>query len=146
LVLLVLVLLTIFGITSATTTDTEFKVINGERNYIENFYVADSAWKEGGPWLEDRETPPDEINTDDDDIVRNFGGGGEDEDNEDLADGTEDGTIDKIPYWYNITYEEDKLVPGSGPDYRSFLYTSEANADRSVEIEVKLSKTYKTGY
>lgn len=152
--LLVLVLLTIFGMTSLTTTDNELQVVKGERDYLQDFYVSDSAWKEGGGWLDNQGNPPDFINTDADplfeNIVKNFGASQvADSYNTGMADGTQDGTISNVPYWYSIENDPTQTeynVPGMGEGYISFWYTSVANADRSQQIQVDLSKIYKTGY
>jgi hypothetical protein len=157
--LLVLVLLTIFGITSLTTTDSDLQVVSGERNYLQDFFVAESAGKEGARWLSDRGVPPDYVNTNADpsyeDYVKNFGDSGTADDyNDDLDDGTADGKINEgtsaeVDYWYSI---EDIVanrvynVPGEAPGSNMFWYESTANADRSQEIHVELSKIYRTGY
>ena len=79
-------------------------------------------------------------------IVRNYGDGGQDQTNDSFGAGTEDNTIDGTPYWYRLAYTTDTVAPGSGEDYRRFYYLSTANANRSQEIEVTLSKIFKVGY
>lgn len=145
--LLLLVVLTIFGISSITTSDIDLKVASGERDYIQDFFIAESAWKEAGIWLEIQSTIPEDVNTTGDDIVKNYGTGTvANELNEDLDDDTQDGTTSEIPYWYRLTYMADTTASGNGPDSRRFWYTAEANADRSQRINVQLTNIYKVGY
>lgn len=152
--LLVLVLLTIFGTTSLTTTDSELQVVSGERDYLQDFFVAESAWKVGARWLSDRGVPPDYVNSSADpnfvDYVKNYGDSGTADDyNTNLGDGTEDDYINGVPYWYNI---EDIVasrvydVPGESPGSNMFWYESTANADKAQQVRVELTKIYRTGY
>lgn len=150
--LLALALVTLFGISSIDTTCIELKIVRNERMYQRCFYVADSGWKDGACWLEGKRKAPSKINVtpslSDDElkIVRNFGDGAADVLNDDFPDNSEDGTIDTIPYWYNIQYSKDQIVAGSGKGYREFIYIVRSNANREHEIEVRLKKIYKTGY
>lgn len=148
LTLLLLVVLTIFGISSITTSDIDLKVASGERDYIKDFFVAESAWKEAGIWLDTQSTIPRELNTDADNIVRNYGDGDTDETNAGFGEGTEDGTSsdDNIPYWYKLAYMSDTAAGGNGKDARRFWYQATANADRAQQIEVQLTNIFKVGY
>lgn len=155
--ILILAVLTILGVSSINTSTTELKIVRNERIYQCNFYIADSAWKYGAYWLEGQTKPPDARNspapaspTEEQEaaakIVRNFGDGGQDVQNDSFPDGTEDGTIDNIPYWYNVQYDKDEIIPGSGKDYRTFTYIVKANANKKQEIQVRLKKIYKVSY
>lgn len=151
--LLVLVLLTIFGMTSLTTTESELQVVSGERSYLQDFFTAESAWKRGARWLSDQGIPPEYVNSGADaeyvDYVKNYGGFDEDDYNTTLDDGTQDGVSNGVPYWYNIeeiVANRDYDVPGEAPGSKLFWYESTANADRSQQIKVELSKIYRTGY
>lgn len=152
--LLILVVLTILGISATTTSTIEFKIVHNEKSYQRNFYVADSAWNYGAYWLEVKSKPPDKINTNTNagfspeqlKLVRNFGDGAADVLNDIFPDNTEDGTINSIPYWYNVQYHQDAVVPGSANNYREFTYIVKSNANKKQEIEVGLKKIYKVGY
>jgi hypothetical protein len=51
-----------------------------------------------------------------------------------------------VPYWYQVEYVQDRIVPGSGSDWREFLYNVRSNANQTQEIEVALAKIYRVGY
>lgn len=150
--LLILSALTILGISSITTNTIELKIVRNERIYQRDFYIADSGWKDGAYWLEEKSKAPSKINSDGSlseeelKLVRNFGDGVVDVLNDTFPDNTEDDTIDAIPYWYNVQYDQDGIVAGSGKDYREFSYIVKSNANREQEIEVRLKKIYKVGY
>ncbi len=143
--ILILVMLTIFGISSNSSSNIDIQIVRSERDYVQEFYVADSAWKDGGNWLDGMSNPPFEANATGP-IVRNFGDGGTGVLNDDFPVSTEDNTINGVPYWYRATYDSDAAVPGSGPEYRSFEYIVTSNANKTQEIDVFLSKIYKIGY
>ena len=151
---LILLILTVLGMSSNTSSTIDLQIAANDREYVQDFYVADSGWKAAVNWLEIKAAPPEKVNADTDE-VRNFGGGSSRVDGdgdltfdepEDLTDGTEDATIDGTPYWYNVTYESDEIEPGSGKSYRKFTYSARSVADKAHEIEVQLSKVYKVGY
>ncbi len=148
--LMILVFLTLIGIAVTRTAQIEVRVAHNERVYERVFYVADSGWNEGALWLDDptrAAAPPPTVNTDlSDQTVRNFGDGGTDVTNDDFPSGTEDGSLDGIPYWYRVTYVGSEHLPGSGKEYRGFTYRVTSNADGTQEVEVRVSKIYKVGY
>lgn len=150
--LLILAILTILGISSTSTTDVELKIVSNERQYQRDFYIADSVWQLGGYWLEDQAVAPSPINTDAGftadqlQIVRNFGDAAADDLNDSFTDGTEDGNISAIPYWYNIQYDDNETVAGSGAEFRKFNYIVKANANKKQQIDARVSKIYKIGY
>ncbi len=147
--LMILSLLTLIGIAVTRTAQIEIRVAHNERVYQRDFYVADSGWNEGSLWLDATwpAAPPPTVNTDlSDQTVRNFGGGGTDVTNDNFPSGTEDGTLDGIPYWYRVTSAGSENVPGSGKEYRGFTYNVTSNANGTQEVEVKVSKIYKVGY
>jgi Tfp pilus assembly protein PilX len=143
LALIMLAILTIIGISSSTTSTIELQIVRNERIFQRDFYIADSIWKYGAYWLEDKSTAPPFINTT---IVRNFGDGAAGVLNNTFPDGTEDGSIDTTPYWYNIEYNKNEIIPGSGQDYRKFYYLVKSNANKKQEIDVGVAKVYKIGY
>jgi len=146
--LLLLLLITIMGTSSITTSTFEVQISDNERRYQNDFYAADSGWMQAVLWLDNQDLPPSTVNTSGD-IVRNFGNGGQDVQNTDYPDGAEDGTVNGIAYWYQVTNlpdDSNKPVSGYGPNYRGFAYTTTCNANRTQEIEVKLTKVFRTGY
>ncbi len=147
--LLLLLLITIMGTASITTSTFEVQISDNEKRYQNDFYAADSGWMQGVLWLENQDLPPSTKNTGSDNIVRNYGNGGQDVLNTDYSAGTQDGSINNVPYWYQITYLPDesmKTVSGYGPNYRSFAYTTVCNANGTQAIEVKLTKVFRVGY
>lgn len=150
--LLILVVLTILGISATTTSTIEFKIVQNEKIYQRNFYIADSGWNYGAYWLEAKSKAPAKINANAGfsaeqlKLVRNFGDGAADVLNDIFPNNTQDGTINSIPYWYNVQYDKDAVVPGSANNYREFVYIVKSNANKKQEIEVGLKKIYKVGY
>ncbi|MBC8379369.1 MAG: hypothetical protein H8E62_09350 [Planctomycetes bacterium] len=143
--LLVLCILTLLGISGTNTTTIDLQIASNERQYIEEFYVADSGWKQAANWIDNLAAPPPSINTSGT-AVRNYGGGGEDVTNSTFPNGTEDAAIDGVPYWYNVEYVSDSISPGTGAGYRMFTYSSTCNANKYQEIEVRLTKLFRVGY
>ena len=146
--ILMLLLLTLMGTFALTTTDIEITISGNEKQYLKEFYVSDSAWKETLPWLNNKAAPPPKINIGDpnDIIVKNFGDGGDGVTNETFPEGSEDGTLAQIPYWNKVAYLSDTFAPGSSKDFRRFNYLTTSNASGHQEIEVRLFKIYKVGY
>jgi len=149
---LILAVLTILGISSMNTSDIELQIVSNERLYQRDFYIADSAWKYGAYWLDVKPRAPSIINTDQSfteeqlKIVRNFGDASADDLNDNFIDGTNDGAIDSVPYWYNVQYDKNQTIAGSGQNYRNFCYIVKSNANKKQEIEVRVAKIYKIGY
>lgn len=147
---LILCLLTILGLASTTTTTIDLRIAANDRDYVKEFYVADSGWRAAAVWLGDLGGPPDRLNStgdpDVEDLVRNFGDGAADVPNSNFPAGTQDDIMDGINYWYNVEYEKDEVETGSGPGYRRFSYNSRSVANGLQEVEVRLSKVYKVGY
>jgi Tfp pilus assembly protein PilX len=147
--LLLLLLITIMGTSSITTSTFEIQISDNERKYQKDFYAADSGWMQAVLWLDNQIAPPATVNSSPDNTVRNFGNGGAGVLNDGFSAGTEDGTINGVPYWYkivNLPDESMKSVAGYGPDYRSFAYEATCNANGTQEIAVKLTKIFKLGY
>jgi Tfp pilus assembly protein PilX len=145
--MLLLMLLTLMGTFALMTTNIEIQIAANEKDYLREFYVTDSAWKEITPWLNRHGIPPSKINTSlEDNVVKNFGNGGNGILNDSFPHGTEDGELSGIPYWNKVEYVSDTKAAGSGKGYRRFNYRVKSNAGRRQEIEVTLSKVYKVGY
>lgn len=150
---LILVFLTIIGISAINTSTFEMQIVGNEHRYQIDFYVADSGWKEGAMWLESLAGPPPEVNPGSDSFVRNWGNRGGDDPPPTLQDtdvlaNPDNNTLSQfgIPYWYQVEYEEDGTVAGSGKGLREFVYRIASNANQTQEIEVIVAKQYKVGY
>ncbi len=147
--LMLLLLITIMGMSSVSTSTFEVQISDNERKYQNDFYAADSGWMQAVLWLESQNSPPATVNSSPDYTVRNYGNGGANVLNDTFSAGTEDGTINGIPYWYkvvNLPDESMKSVPGYGADYRTFTYEATCNANGTQEIAVKLTKIFRLGY
>ncbi len=159
--LLVLSILTFIGIAATNTTNFELKIAGNERVAYQRFYIADSGWKQSGPFLNTLATPPAYINVKSADVdynyvwddykhlVRNFG------DRTDFPDANDppedypvDGSVSGLPYWYRIQHEPDldRKAAGFGPEYRDFRYQVSCNADGTTEVNTIVRKVYKVGY
>ena len=151
-----LALLTLVGVSSISTSTTEVRIAsNAQYNKIE-FYIADSGWRQGAMWLNENAGPPIFKNSSGN-IVRNYGDGDPDNLNNDLVDGTEDSPNDAtpndmssyaIPYWFKVIHlpDETEFVSGSNKNYQRYFYNVNSNANRTQEIEVIVSKIFKSGY
>ena len=149
--MMILVFLTIIGISATNTAIFESQIVGNEHRYQIAFYVADSGWKEGAMWLESLSGPPAEVNPGTDRVVKNYGlnTAPADPAPSDLSVLTPDNTTVSqynVPYWYQVGYEGDNTVTGSGSGWREFVYTARSNANQTQEIEVALSKIFKVGY
>jgi Tfp pilus assembly protein PilX len=161
--LMILVLLTVIGISATTTTDIETLIARNEQEYVREFYVADSAWRQGVQWLDTRAAVPPMLNrnlisgnlTDDPDYlnVRNYGDGGSDVTalSTDATDGTLGSGSNALSYWYKVAYFDTNslagsIVPGSGKNFRKFNFRVRSNANQQRQIEITVTKVFKTGY
>lgn len=145
--MLFLILLTLMGTFALMTINIELQIAANEKNYLKEFYVTDSGWKEMTAWLNSRGIPPPKINRSfEDNVVKNFGNGGDGMNNDTFPHGSEDGKILGIPYWNKVEYISDSVAAGSGKDYRKFNFKVKSNVGGCQEIEVTLSKIYKVGY
>ena len=161
LAMLILAVLTILGISSINTSSIELQIVHNEKIYQREFYVADSAWKKGVYWIDQKSKKPSNKNSPAPStpskeeeaiakIVRNFGDGGKDVLNDDFS-GNADDTIDvepgkPVPYWYNVQFDKkDSGVPGTGPTDPNFIYIIKSNANGSQMIEVRVTKIFSGG-
>ncbi|MBN2372363.1 hypothetical protein JXL19_01055 [bacterium] len=146
--MMLLILLTFMGTFALTTTNIEINIAANEKDYVRDFYICDSGWKEILPWLNNHASPPSLVNVslNDPNTVKNFGGGGDGMTNSAFPNGTEDGSLSGIPYWNRVVYNTNTFVPGSGSDYLRFFYTVTSNANRRQEIDVTMAKVFKVGY
>ncbi len=151
-----LALLTLIGVSSISTSTTEVRIAgNAQYNKIE-FYIADSGWRQGAMWLNDHAGPPIYQNSSGN-IVRNFGDGETDDLNNDFPVGTEDSPNAStandmsryaIPYWFKVTHlpGQTMTVEGSNKNYKRYFYRVDSNANRTQDVEVVVSKIFKSGY
>lgn len=157
--MIILALLTVIGLAGINTTSFELKIAGNERQANQRFYTSDSGWKQSGPWLNAKATPPDFKNTtlkatdtayDWSDqyyqIVRNYGDGDNGTLNDGFTDGTEDGSLTNVPYWYRVRYETDFQALEFGANYRDFQYEVISNANGEAEVKTKVRKVYRVGY
>jgi len=149
--MMILVLLTIIGIAATNTSTYESQIIGNEHRYQIDFYVADSGWKEGAMWLENSGAPPSNANPGTSNIVRNWGNAAGSDPPPNIQDviNTPDNnslSMYAVPYWYQLEYVQDRIVPGSGSGWREFSYDARSNANQTQEIEVTLAKIYRVGY
>lgn len=160
--LILLVLITLMGLSVTRLADVDVQIAKNEREYVQNFYVADSAWREAIQWLDTRAQAPALVNKDlfaggssDDQVlnVRNYGDGGNGELNTGFNPGTEDGILGSgaraIKYWYKIAYLSEDAMAGEkaplfGEGFRkySFIITSVANKQK---VNVTVTKILPTG-
>jgi hypothetical protein len=149
--MMILVLLTIIGIAATNTSIYESQIIGNEHRYQIDFYVADSGWKEGAMWLENSGAPPSNANPGTSTIVRNWGdaaGSDPPPTIQDVINTPDNSSLSMyaVPYWYQVEYVQDRIVPGSGSGWREFSYNARSNANQTQEIEVILAKIYRVGY
>ncbi len=158
--LMILVLITLMGISVTTTSDIDIQIAKNEREYVQEFYAADSAWREAIEWLDKRALAPSLVNkslyisgvqTSEDYLnhalnVRNFGEGASGAYN-DVFSANEDGIIGDgsgaVKYWYKISYLNEDAMTGTvaprfGEGFRqySFVITSVANGNQRVDVTV----------
>ncbi len=162
--MLMLVILTLMGISASTTSTIETQIASNDREYKESYYVADAGWKEAASWIQDNLVPPTFVNpggTADEDVVKNFGAGGDlDGSNLNLTfpDGTQDhefaiargiapvgGGVD-VAYWYRVEYVFKDNAPGSGATVKRFNYDASSVGNAAQLMEVRLRKEYDIGY
>jgi Tfp pilus assembly protein PilX len=154
--LVILVLITLMGISVTRTSDIDIQIAKNEQEYVQEFYVADSAWREAIQWLDTRAQAPGLVNkalfiggdtSEHVFNVRNYGDGGNGVLNNNYAAGTQDGTLGTgaraVDYWYKIAYLDEAAMTGVkapmfGEGFRrySFVITSVANGAQRVDVTV----------
>ncbi|NDY71794.1 hypothetical protein DO021_01415 [Desulfobacter hydrogenophilus] len=147
--LLVLALLTMMGTAAINTTSFELKITGNERMARQRFIIADSGWKQAGPFLNALNAPPDAVNKTliDYDTVRNFGDGSDGNTNDDFSTNPPpDGVINNMNYWYQIVYDSDAPAQGFSSGYRSFQYQVTCNANGQAQVITQVQKVFQVGY
>lgn len=163
LAMIMLALLTLIGVVSINTSTTGGQLAASKHYNQVEFYVAESAWKEGALWLENQAGAPSWVNSQDE-AVKNLGRNtSADTDTSNLKSLTPDNSSLSyygIPYWYGIEHLDSALFAAAGSlagnekGYERMFYeiTSRANmlkeevGTTSQEIKVRTSKVYKVGY
>lgn len=158
--MLMLVVLSLLGIAATRTSTVEIQIAANERTYQEEFYVAESGWKEAVAFLNNRSAPPSPVNAAGN-IVKNYGIGGEVSGSAsnlealNFPDGTQDQvlsvlhgggahsvTID-IPYWYQTEFTgKETNFPGAGPNDQRCYYNVISDANRVQDVTVTLRKDF----
>ncbi len=143
---MLLVLLTLVGISSTNSSTTEVQIATNNQNYQVEFYLADSGWRQAGAWLMNRNDPPRWISPDAE---------------VELVTGTleEDGTTVTqpvnatlsqyaIPFTYQIEFLKAQTVAeGNGGNSARIYYQVTSEVNNSQRVTVVLSKPYQTlGY
>ena len=146
--MLVLVMISVMGISSINTSSIETQLAGNEREFVKEFYVADAAWKMALQWLNNRSTLPLPKNTTGN-VIRNYGNGGEDVLNSTFPSGSEDGTIEGLPYWYRIEAIDFQGVAqqgSGGGGFRRFQFKVSSISNREHEIEILTNKVFQVGF
>ncbi|MCG8550276.1 MAG: pilus assembly PilX N-terminal domain-containing protein [Desulfobacterales bacterium] len=149
--LLALALLTMIGTASINTTSFELQITGNERMARQRFIVADSGWKQAGPYLNALNAPPDAVNRSlmDYNTVRNFGNGSDGNTNDDFSTvppPPQDGTISNMNYWYQVVYDSDTPAQGFSSGYRNFQYEVTCNANGQAQVLTRVQKVFQVGY
>ncbi len=165
---LVLVFLSIIGISATSTSMFESQTIGNEHNYQIDFYMADSGVDHAAVWIESRGVVPNTVNPDDAQTVKNWGDApsGDPDQVEDITWVIGQGynpdyafassALPGLDYtrpaalWFHIDAMADSAVAGSGPSYREFTYMVDSQAGEpdspTQRIQTRLVKVYKVGY
>jgi hypothetical protein len=166
--LVILVLLTLMGISVTTTSDIEVQIAKNEQKYVEEFYVADSAWKQGVEWLDSLASRPPLVNSalffgvvegetvpDNFLNIRNYGQGEGGNFNEDFVedqDGTLGTGVNQVDYWYKVGYPDNSAMYGTrvplfGENFRRYSYviTGHAGGTDGQEVQVTVTRVMEAG-
>ena len=149
--ILILVFLTIIGISAINTSTFESQIVGNEHRYQIDFYVADSGWKEAAMWLNGQAGAPAEVNPGSDRVVKNFGSGTAPADPaptvQDVVGNPDNTNLSQygVPYWYQVEYVGDTWMAGEGKAVREFTYRMTSNANQIQEVEVMVTKGFKVG-
>lgn len=144
-----LVVLSLIGVAGTRTSVIDLKISGNEKIITEEFNIADSLWQLGALWVNYQDGTPDAVNvTDllagsDDGIVRNFGDGGDGVLNENLPDGTQDGSITSKDFWYRVSCGESTAhVPGYDDNVRSYPVEIEVDVEGRTKIGARVVKVW----
>ncbi len=165
-----LVLITIMGLSVTRLSDVDTQIAKNEREYVESFYVADSAWREAVQWLDTRAQVPALVNKElflagepgdyrDEHIlnVRNYGDGEDGSYNVNTTTNYPNGAADGIlgtgnsaaGYWYKVAYLNEEAMAGEkapsfGENFRNYAFTITSIANKQ-RVDVTVKKVLKTG-
>lgn len=164
--LTILVLLTLMGISVTRTSDIDIQIAKNEQEFVKEFYVADSAWKQGIQWLDTLAAKPNLVNsalfladeTSNDNYlnVRNYGGGASGVYNDNFTDGTQDGILgtgdNQLNYWYKVAYKDTSAMNGEkaplfGDGFRRYFFTitGHAGGAQGQVVQVTVSRVMESG-
>ena len=142
--LLLLVFLTIIGITATNNSVIESNITRNSQIYKRDFYSADSGWRHSALWLQNQEL--NKPGYKDADGTVKFAGNNDvanDELDPAFPAGTEDSDANSVtPYWFKIAHLGDLNLPGNSgkcADSR-YLTTSYGGQDGAQKVEARLSK------
>ena len=158
-----LIVITIMGLSVSRLSDVDVQIAKNEREYVENFYAADSAWREAIQWLDTRPQAPALVNktlflggsiSEHVLNIRNYGDGGNSVLNTGFGAGTEDGVLgtgpNSVGYWYKIAYlNSDSMAgekaPSFGKDFRKYAFVITSIANKIQRVDVTVTKILSTG-
>ena len=158
-----LIVITIMGLSVSRLSDVDVQIAKNEREYVENFYAADSAWREAIEWLDTRPQAPALVNKDlflggstDENVlnIRNYGDGDNGVLNTGFNAGTEDGVLgtglNTVGYWYKIAYLNSgamsgEKAPSFGKDFRKYAFVITSIANKIQRVDVTVTKILSTG-
>jgi hypothetical protein len=161
--MVLLALLTLIGIVSTNTSTTEVQIATNGQNAQMVFLLADSGWRQGAIWLENRGGPPIWVNTGDN-VVKNYGSGTPANPTiTDLKALTPDNSnlshYSGFAYYYRVEHLDPAILGGSSAaegnekGFERFFYEitsrgmeASVNANSAQEVRVRTSKVYKVGY
>ena len=156
---LILAILTFIGLAGTNTTVFELRIAGNERQARQRFFIADSGWKQSGPYLNSHALAPPFVNltmrTEDTEIdwtedyyriIRNYGEGADEITNDDFPFNERDGLVTGIPYWYRVRYESDTQSIGFGTNYRNFIYHVISREDGNNQVTARVRKVFRVGY
>ncbi len=157
--LVILLMLTLFGLSSLSNTVTDLQIAGNQRVIAQNFAVVDSVWPLGGLWLNQKTIPPEivnrtlrsgdsaiDLNREYYALVRNYGNGGDGQLNQEFAAGSADGSYLGVPFFYRVIAAGEGPAELSGQGFRQFSYEIQSSAGGRTAVAVTMYKIYPAGY
>jgi hypothetical protein len=159
LALVILLMVTLFGVSSLSVSVTDLQIAGNQRVIAQNFSLVDSVWRLGGLWLNEQEVPPEIVNrtvrSGDREIdlarryyavVRNYGNGGDGVVNDTFPAEGADGSFLGIPFFYRVSGVGEGPAGLSGQGFREFAYEIESSAAGRTAVAVTMYKVFPVGY
>ncbi len=118
--LIMLVLLTLIGISASTTSEIELKISGNDKLHKMAFYTAESGWQMGANYL-DSQYPPITSSSSVTDIWMP--------------------SNPTLKYSYSTTFDGAVFAPGYSTEFRRFMYTinSTGNAPGSAQSQIRVT-------